>query len=105
MTTQQTTSRFTTFVCLGQSGKRSDIDRLMTELVTRDDMATAKLIDYALSLVATREGMAALREYLFQGLPQQRNYAALFFKRKGHLDLLDEAVAQGKIDHKQAYLK
>ena len=105
MTTNQTISRITMFAALAQSGTRADIDQLMTELINKDDMATAKIVDYALSLVNNRDGIAALREYLFQGDQQQRNYAALFFKRKGFHSLLDEAVSQGKIDHQQAYLK
>jgi hypothetical protein len=98
-------SRIQTFAALGQSGTRADIDRLMAELATSDDVATSKIIDNALSYVTTREGISALREYLFNGNQTQRNYAALFFKRKGHHDLLHEAFDQGMIDHKQAYLK
>lgn len=100
-----THNRLHIFAALGQSGTQTDIDQLMKELVRRDDVATAKVVDYALSLVSNPEGIAALRAYLFQGEQKQRNYAALFFKRKGHLDLLDEAVSQGKIDHEQAYLR
>lgn len=99
------TSRIQIFASLAQSGTRADIDQLMAELSRNHDIATSKVIDYALSLVNNREGIAALRTYLFQGDQIQRNFAALFFKRKGRLDMLDEAVAQGKIDEKQAYLK
>ena len=105
MTMNKRPSRMQTFTALGQSGSRADIDRLMAELTARDDMVTTKIVDNALSQVTSREGIAALRHYLFHGDQTQRNYAALFFKRKGHHDLLHEAFAQGMIDHKQAYLK
>lgn len=105
MTFNKRPSRMHTFAALGQSGTRADIDQLMTELAARDDMATAKIVDNALSQVTSREGITALRHYLFHGDQTQRNYAALFFKRKGHHDLLHGAFDQGMIDHKQAYLK
>ena len=105
MTTNTHPSRMHFFAALGQSGSRTDIDRLMSALEVHDDMTTTKIVDNALSQVTSREGIAALRHYLFHGNQTQRNYAALFFKRKGHLDLLNEAVSQGKIDNKQAYLK
>ena len=97
--------RYASFVGWGNTGKTEDVDRLMDALALSDDLATTKLVDYALGLVDTREGRARLRHYLFNGNQQQRNYAALYFKRKGLVDLLVEAVAQGMIDEKQAYSK
>ena len=105
MRTINTISRYATFVALGNSGKIEDVDRLMDALAMNDDLATTKLVDYALGLVDTREGRARLSYYLFNGSQQQRNYAALYFKRRGLVDLLDEAVALGMIDGKQAYAK
>lgn len=97
--------RYACFVALGNSGKTEDVDRLMDALALKDDLATTKLVDYALGLVDTREGRARLRHYLFNGSQQQRNYAALYFKRRGQVDLLVEAVALGRVDEKQAYSK
>jgi len=91
------------FIALGQSGKRADIDHLMQALVTRNDLATFKLVDYALSHVDTQEGVESLRHYLFNGLRLQRNYAALYFKRRGFTDTLQEALAHGKIDWDQGF--
>ena len=96
-------TRLNHFIALGQSGKKADIDLLMHALVTRDDLATCKLVDYALSHVSSLEGVERLRHYLFNGHRSQRNYAALYFKRRGFVDILDEAFAQGKIDWKQAF--
>jgi hypothetical protein len=100
-----TVNRYTTFVAWGISGSIEDVDRLMDALAMNDDLATTKLVDYALGLVDTREGRARLSYYLFNGTQPQRNFAALYFKRRGLVDLLDEAVARGMIDKTQAYSK
>lgn len=97
--------RYHTFIALGTAGTPSGVDELMTALAAQDDFATSRLVDFALSQVESRAGRERLRHYLFHGLPVQRNYAALYFKRRGWSDLLDEAVAQGKIDTLQAYTK
>lgn len=101
--TQQSIGRYQYFRALGQSGTGADIDTLMHVLYSQEDFATSRLVDFALGLVETHEGTARLRHYLFHGVPVQRNYAALYFKRRGRVALLDEAVAQGKIDAVQAY--
>jgi hypothetical protein len=97
--------RFHLFVAHGQAGSPAAVDFLMAALLEQDDFATSRLVDFALSQVQTRPGRERLRHYLFEGSPRQRNYAALYFKRRGQTDLLDEAVAQGKIDALQAYVK
>ncbi|MCA9866653.1 MAG: hypothetical protein KIS95_01550 [Anaerolineae bacterium] len=99
----QPTNRYHTFAALGRSGTTAAVDELMHALMTHDDFATSRLVDFALGLVDTREGEGRLRHYLFHGVLVQRNYAALYFKRRGRVALLDEAVAQGKIDDAQAY--
>jgi len=100
---KMTLTRLHHFIALGQSGKKSDIDQLMHFLVTQDDLATSKLVDYALSHVSTQEGIERLQHYLFQGLRSQRNFAALYFKRRGFFDILFEALHQGKIDWDQGF--
>ena len=99
----QPNGRYELFTTLGNSGRDADVDALMRHLLGGDDLATSRLVDYALGLVDTREGADRIRHYLFHGAPIQRNYAALYFKRLGRVGLLDEAVAQGKIDAIQAY--
>ncbi len=98
-----TAYRLENFVALGNSGGEEDVDVLMKELIENDDLTTIKLVDYALSLVTTRPGSARIRHYLFNGQARQRNYAALYFKRRGNTTLLEEAFGQGKIDSLQAY--
>ena len=99
----QHSTRYDHFRALGLSGATHDVDALMYALCAHDDVATSRLVDFALGLVETRDGAARLRHYLFHGAPIQRNYAALYFKRRGRVAMLDEAVQQGKIDAVQAY--
>jgi hypothetical protein len=101
----QPLDRYHTFAALGRSGTAADVDALMDALHTHNDFATSRLVDFALGLVEAREGVDRIRHYLFHGAPIQRNYAALYFKRRGRVWLLDEAVAQGKIDAVQAYAR
>jgi hypothetical protein len=97
--------RMNDYVAIGRSGKSADVDQLMLVLLVQQDLATTKLVDYALSLVKTWEGSRQLRHYLYNGELIQRNFAALYFKRLGQVDLLEEAVALGKIDDVQAFAK
>jgi hypothetical protein len=64
-----------------------------------------KLVDHALNLVEAREGRQRIHDYLFAGNLMQRNYAALFFKRRGATEILADAVAAGAIDTVQAYVR
>jgi hypothetical protein len=100
--TNQPINRYDTFAALGRSGTAVDVDALMLALHDAD-FTTSRLVDFALGLVDTREGDSRLRHYLFHGAPIQRNYAALYFKRRGRVALLEEAVRQRKIDAVQAY--
>lgn len=103
--TNQPIGRFDHFRALGQSGAAHDVDTLMCQLHEQVDFTTTRLVDFALGLVDTEEGFGRIRHYLFFGGPIQRNYAALYFKRRQEMSLLHEAVTQGKIDEIQAYLR
>ncbi|MCW5880792.1 MAG: hypothetical protein KIS91_07685 [Anaerolineae bacterium] len=87
----------------GQGGQPEDVDALMEVLDADEEIATAKLVDFALSLVQTAEGQARLRHYLCQGSLTQRNYAALYFKRLGQRDVLEDAVARGCVSADLAF--
>lgn len=99
----QYNGRYEQFVALGTSGRAQDVDVLMHALIASEDIASSRLVDFALSLVETQEGRERLRHYLFEGNPQQRNYAALYFKRRNVTYYLEEAHAAGKIDWHQAF--
>ena len=101
----QKSSRYDVFVAMGRTGGVSDVDALMESLENEQNTATTKLVDYTLGLVNTNEAKDRIRHYLFNGTQIQRNYAALYFKRKGAKDILIEAVQQGCIDRVQAFSK
>lgn len=87
----------------GRSGLAFDVDYLMERLDQDQALVIRKLVDYGLGLVSCGEGRDRLRYFLFNGSLIQRNYAALYFKRRGYTGLLDEAVQRGCIDEVQAY--
>jgi hypothetical protein len=95
--------RYEQLVALAQMGTPHAVDTLMRTLIADDGIATTRLVDYALGLIETHEGRDRLRHYLFEGTPQQRNYAALYFKRRNVTHYLEEAVAAGAIDAVQAF--
>ncbi|MBD2458030.1 hypothetical protein H6G80_28690 [Nostoc sp. FACHB-87] len=97
--------RYDAFVAMARAGGVSDIDTLMDNLEHDRNSATCKLIDFTLGLVDTHEGKDRIRHYLFNGTQIQRNYAALYFKRRGITDILREAVSRGCIDRVQAFSK
>ncbi|MEH2272730.1 MAG: hypothetical protein V7K68_30630 [Nostoc sp.] len=101
----QKSSRYDVFVAMGRAGGVSNVDTLMESLENEQNTAITKLVDYTLGLVNTSEGKDRIRHYLFNGTQIQRNYAALYFKRKGAKDILIEAVQQGCIDRVQAFSK
>lgn len=103
MSTTPPRGRFYHFVAIGASGSSTDVDFLMCALATEDDIATTRLVDYALSLVETAEGVIRLEYYLFNGTQRQRNYAALYFKRLDEYALLKETITQGKVDTLQVF--
>jgi len=85
-------------------GRKADVDFLMAFLAQSVDFMLSKKVDYALSQVASTEGQSRIRHFLFNGVSQtQRNYAALYFKRRGLTQILEEAVERGCIDSIQAY--
>ena len=103
MSKYQINGRFDQFVNIGATGTAAAVDFLMNALATQDDIATTRLVDYALSLVETAEGVDRLQHYLFNGSQRQRNYAALYFKRLDEYGLLKEALAQVKVDSLQVF--
>ena len=97
--------RYQRFVAWGSSGSAEDVDNLMQALLLQDDLATTKLVDFALGLVSGHPGSQRIAHYLLNGALIQRNFAALYFKRRGSMTLLEEALAAGKIDWEQAFSK
>jgi len=88
---------------LAKSGRIKDVNILMSYLEGNVSIVNCKMIDYALGLIISEEGRNQIKHYLFNGIQIQRNYAALYFKRLGTVELLKEAVKKGCIDEIIAY--
>ncbi len=91
------------FEHLARSGQKQDIDFIMNHLGNQTDIFSAKIADYSLGLVTNCEGKNRIRFYLFNGSITQRNYAALYFKRLGNKDILNEGVNGGFIEAELAF--
>ena len=96
-------NRYYAFIARGERGSCDDVDFLMHVLVSDPGLATVKLVDFALGLVRSSAGKTRIEHYLFEGNQMQRNYAALFFKRRGETSLLQKAVDAGLVDTEQAF--
>jgi hypothetical protein len=98
-------NRFELFERMGVVGNPEDIDIMMESLELDPSSSPHKLVDYALGLVKNLDGQLQIEHYLFHGTPVQRNYAALYFKRIGAVEILTEAVEMGCVDRIQAFSK
>lgn len=93
-----------TYESLALKGGSREIDQLMGYLGENQAFSICKMVDYALGLVESEEGQKRLYHYLMNGTNQlQRNYAALWFKRRHIIWPLEEAVENGCIDRAQAF--
>jgi hypothetical protein len=90
---------------LAKRGTKADVDLIMKELHPDMTLADSKFIDYALGLTEFEEGIATIKEYLFNGTQIQRNYCTLFFNRRGDWATVKLAFQMGLIDEIQAYSK
>ena len=98
-------SKFDIFRRIGELGRKENVQFLMSELIGSEDLAVIKLVDFALGLVHTQEGINEIEHFLFHGNQRQRNYAALYFKRIGYQKILNEAVRKGLVTKSQAFNK
>ena len=94
--------KFQDYVDIGLSGTKADVDLLMGYLTEGADLLRLKLVDNALTLIRTAEGRNQIQYYLFHGTDIQRNYAALYFKRRGFMDIVHKAYTKGLLDKDQA---
>jgi hypothetical protein len=80
------------------------VDAIMALLLDAPSLSATRLADYALSLVQTRPGRGRIEHYLFHAPDAiQRNYAALYFKRRGDAARVRRAFDLGLIDALQAF--
>lgn len=86
-------------------GKANNIDHIFSALNDEVSLEHTRYIDFALSLVEHEEGIEKIEYYLFNGTLIQRNYASLFFNRRGDYDLIERANKLGLIDDLQAFIR
>lgn len=91
------------FRTLATEGTKSSIDTIMNDVNEQMTIAESKIIDYALGMIDSAEGIRVMESYLFQGTQIQRNYCTLYFSRRGDYQIVRKAYDQGLIDAKQAF--
>ena len=105
MTSFRSTGKLGELIALSERGNAEDVDRIMGHLTLRSSLSMTRFVDYALSLVKTKEGIDRLEYYLFNGTLIQRNYSSLFFNRRSDYDVVNRAFKEGRIDEIQAYVR
>jgi hypothetical protein len=93
------------FVEKARTGNTADIDYIMSNLSIESSLVITKFIDFSLGLVENEKGIEQIKHYLFTGTQIQRNYATLFFNRRGDWLVVKEAFDQGLIDYIQAFAR
>ncbi len=88
-----------------EAGAAKDVDFIMSKLTKDTSLADTKYIDFALGLVENPEGFERMKHYLFNGTQIQRNYASLYFNRRGEWKFVKEAYDKGLIDEIQAFAR
>jgi hypothetical protein len=88
-----------------ENGDPDDIDFIMQNLNSESTFAMTRYVDFSLGLVTGDQGVARIEHYLFNGSQIQRNYASLFFNRRGDWEIVKKAFHQGLIDETQAFAR
>jgi hypothetical protein len=101
----RSSNRYDVFKEMGRQGTAENVDIMMRSLEEDPHSSPHKLIDYTLGLVNKQQGKDRIEYYLFNGTTVQRNYAALYFKRRNDRLILAQAVKLGCIDRVQAFSK
>lgn len=81
----------------------NSVHNVMSALKEAVTIGECKVLDNRLSQFNSELDRNCIKDYLYNGNQRQRNYAALYFKRKGYYQLLMEAYEDGKIDKTQAF--
>lgn len=88
-----------------ENGGPIDIDFIMHILTSESTFAMTRYVDFALGLVTNEAGISRIEHYLFNGSQIQRNYASLFFNRRGDWEIVKKAFQSGLIDETQAFAR
>jgi len=103
MTNYKFSGQLYDLISRAENGDPFDIDFIMQNLTSETTFAMTRYVDFALGLVTNEYGFARIEYYLFNGSQIQRNYASLFFNRKGDWEIVKKAYHQGLIDETQAF--
>lgn len=87
----------------GKRGTIKVVDHIMQVLLSDGVIATIKSVDFAIDLVRHPDGIQQIHYYLFNGCHRQRNYAALWCKRRQQTGFLVWACQRGLMDENQAF--
>ena len=88
-----------------EKGFPDDIDFIMQNLNSESTFAMTRYVDFSLGLVTNEMGIERIEYYLFNGSQIQRNYASLFFNRRGDWEIVKKAFLSGLIDETQAFAR
>lgn len=105
MTKYKFTGQLYDLITSAESGAPADVDFIMQNLTNESTFAMTRYVDFALGLVTDKDGVDRIEYYLFNGSQIQRNYASLFFNRRGDWEIVKRAFHQGLIDEIQAFAR
>ena len=105
MSSYKFTGQLYDLIISAEKGEPSDIDFIMQNLSAETTFEMTRYVDFALGLVINEEGITRIEHYLFNGSQIQRNYASLFFNRRGDWEIVKKAYNQGLIDEIQAFAR
>lgn len=88
-----------------ENGDPNDIDFIMHNLTSESTFSVTRYVDFVLGLVTNEAGISRIEHYLFEGNQIQRNYASLFFNRRGDWEIVKKAFQLGLIDEIQAFAR
>jgi hypothetical protein len=105
MTKYKFSGKLYDLISRAENGDPDDIDFIMQNLNSESTFAMTRYVDFSLGLVTGDKGVSRIEHYLFNGSQIQRNYASLFFNRRGDWEIVKKAFHQGLIDETQAFAR
>ena len=105
MTQNKFSGQLYDLIIKAENGDSKDVDFIMQNLNSESTFAMTRYVDFSLGLVTNEMGIERIEHYLFNGSQIQRNYASLFFNRRGDWEIVKRAFHQGLIDETQAFAR
>jgi hypothetical protein len=105
MTQNKFSGQLYELIIKAENGDPNDIDFIMQNLNSQVTFAMTRFVDFSLGLVTNEKGIVRIEYYLFNGSQIQRNYASLYFNRRGDWEKVKKAFNLGLIDEIQAYAR